>query len=271
MRSSAALHSFEVLRRETLARDTYRMALSCAVAETIRPGQFVEIAVPGDASHILRIPLSFSRADARGGVLELIFAVVGEGTARLAAMEPGDASTLVGPLGNGWSVPEGTRRVLLVAGGAGLPPIMAAARMLAEGDIGFDAVASARTAELLITAGIDEIRTLTPSTLCDCGRRVRVTTDDGTGGERGFATDAMASLMDERTYDLVLTCGPTPMMHAVAELARERGVAAQVSLERMMGCGFGACSCCNVEMADGSMKLCCQDGPVFDAEEVAWR
>ena len=89
-------------------------------------------------------------------------------------------------------------------------------------------------------------------------------------GRRGFTTDALSELLAAGGYDVVYACGPEVMMAGVARLCREAGVACRVSMERMMCCGFGACGTCNVAMADGSYKSCCKDGPVFDAEEVAW-
>ena len=97
-----------------------------------------------------------------------------------------------------------------------------------------------------------------------------VTTDDGSAGRRGFTTDALAELLANSDYDVVYTCGPEVMMAGVARLCHEAGVACRVSMERMMCCGFGACGTCNVAMVDGTYKSCCKDGPVFDAEEVAW-
>ena len=111
---------------------------------------------------------------------------------------------------------------------------------------------------------------MTAGEVCDCERRVVVCTDDGTLGLNGFTTDGMKELIETRAYAQVYTCGPNVMMAGVAKLAAEHGCDCQVSLERMMGCGFGACSCCNVTLVGGGYALCCQDGPVFDAKEVAW-
>ena len=264
-----ALHEFVVKANEPVAQDTYRLLIEAPeLARTIAAGQFMNLQVPGDASHILRIPLSFSCADAAAGTVELVYAVVGEGTARLAAMAPGQRSTLTGPSGTGWRVPEQPGRVLLVAGGVGLPPVIAAARMLAAAGVGFDAVVGARDAAHLYERGVDELRGMVPDQLCDCARRVLVTTDDGSAGIRGFVTQAVEPLLAERTYAQLMACGPAPMLRGVAELADAAQLPCQVSLERLMGCGFGACSCCNVELAAGGYALCCQDGPVFDAKEV---
>ena len=263
-------HPFEVLSNEEVARDVFRMRCATPVASELAPGQFVNIAVPGDGSRILRIPLSFSRADAKSRMLELCYAVVGEGTARLSAMRPGDSSTMVGPCGRGWWMPTTSGRALLVAGGLGLPPVVACARMLAEHGIGFDVIAGSQTARRHVEPLLEELRGMPPEKGCDCQRKVIVCTDDGTLGLSCFPTDAMADLIADRPYAQVYTCGPQTMMRGVAEIAMKRSIACQVSMERMMGCGFGACSCCNVGLAEGGYALCCKDGPVFEAREVAW-
>ena len=186
---------------------------------------------------------------------------MGDGTRRLAGMAPGARSTAVGPCGNPWPLVEGARRACVVAGGVGVTPVVACARMLAAAGVALDAVVGAQTAGRLW--GTDVLRGLGAD-------EVVVTTDDGTAGRAGFTTDALAELLAANAYDVVYACGPEPMMAGVARICREAGVACRVSMERMMSCGFGACATCNVAMADGTYKSCCKDGPVFDAEEVAW-
>lgn len=264
----ANVHEFEVVENKCVADGIWRMRCNTTLSGLLRPGQFVNVDVPNDASHILRIPLSFSKADAKNNELELVYAVVGEGTKRLSAMCVGDTSTMVGPCGNGWSLPKSDGRSLLVAGGVGLPPIMACARMLAEKGIGFDVIVGAQTASRHVEPILDELRALPMQQGCDCARTLVLTTDDGTRGMRGFVTTAMQDMLAERSYATCYSCGPNIMMRGVAELAHSQNIACQVSLERMMGCGFGACSCCNVELVGGGFALCCSDGPVFDASEV---
>lgn len=258
----AGLHDFTVVSNEPVAEGLCRVVLSAPdLAFRLEPGQFVELAVPGDASQVLRIPLSFSHADAKTGTIEIVYALVGDGTRRLSRMAHGDASTVVGPCGSGWRVREGQGRSVVVAGGVGVTPVVACARLLAEGEVPFDAVLGAQTAA----------RLWGERALAELGAAsVRVTTDDGTAGRAGLTTDALADLLADGGCDTVYACGPEPMMAGVARLCREAHVSCQVSMERMMGCGFGACSACNVAMAAGGYKSCCKDGPVFDAEEVAW-
>ena len=262
MTAGLGVHDFTVVSNEPVADGLVRIVLRAPeLAAALAPGQFVNVHVPGDASQILRIPLSFSHADAASGTVEIVYAVVGDGTRRLSEMAAGEASTAVGPCGSPWPAVEGAGRACVVAGGVGITPIVACARMLAASDVAFDAVVGAQTAGKLW--GTDVLEGLGAGT-------VAVTTDDGTAGRRGFTTDALADLLVEKDYDVVYTCGPEVMMAGVARLCREAGVACRVSMERMMCCGFGACGTCNVAMADGTYKSCCKDGPVFDAEEVAW-
>ncbi len=258
-------HEFVVRGNERAAEGIWRLVIESPVAGQLAPGQFMNLRVPGDGSHILGIPLSFKGANAQAQTVELLYAVVGEGTRRLSQMVAGQSSTLVGPCGRGWWLPEGEGRALLVAGGIGLPPVLAAARMLADAGIGFDAIAGSRTADMVLSDDIEDL-----ARLAGADGRVITCTDDGTAGRRGFVTEAMGELLRERAYAQAYACGPNVMMAGVARLADEHGVACQVSMERMMGCGFGACSCCNVALVAGGYALCCTDGPVFDAREVAW-
>lgn len=269
-RPSVTQYDFEIVESREAAQGVWQLLIRSDVARAIQPGQFMNLRVPGDGSHILRIPLSFAQADRDRGLVDLAFAVVGEGTERLSRMRVHDRSTLVGPCGNGWHLPDTAGRALLVAGGVGLPPIVAAAQMLSKAGIGFDVVVGARTGAAHVERLLELLRRLPVEGSCDCPRRVLVTTDDGTLGIAGFTTEAIPSLLSERAYAQAYACGPQPMMAGVARLAAGHGIACQVSMERMMGCGFGACSCCNVPLVSGGYALCCQDGPVFDAGEVAW-
>lgn len=260
-----AQYDFTVLSNERVAKGIWRMLIDSKVASLLLPGQFVNLNVPGDGSHILKLPFSFARCDASARTIEMFYAVVGEGTERLTQMILGSSSTLLGPCGKGWSLPAAEGRALLVAGGIGLPPIEAAAHMLADAGVPYDVVAGARTAAVLLADRAEGLAT-TSDEQC----RVVTCTDDGSAGFAGYTTQAAARLVAERSYAQIYTCGPNVMMAGVARLAREHDIACQASLERMMGCGFGACSCCNVALAKGGYALCCTDGPVFDAEEVAW-
>lgn len=257
--SPARVHDFTVVSNEPIADGIFKLVVSApACAAALKPGQFVNIAVPGNAMSLLRVPLSFAAADAQAGTIEIWYAVVGDGTERLSHMAAGDTSTLLGPGGRGWGAPAGCARALLVAGGIGVPPVLCLARELAAAGVAVDVVFGAATAAKLV--GEAEARVLGAG-------EVRVCTDDGTAGHHGFVTDPARELLAAHAYDYVATCGPAPMMERVAGLAKEAGVFCEASLERMMSCGFGACNTCNVQTVDG-MKGACMCGPVFDASKV---
>ncbi|MDY2777596.1 MAG: dihydroorotate dehydrogenase electron transfer subunit [Collinsella sp.] len=260
--SPARMHDFTVVSNERIADGVFSLVIEAPrLASALKPGQFVNVRVPGNAMSLLRIPLSYASADPGKGTVEIWYAVVGEGTRRMSAWEPGFSSDLLGPGGHGWSAPADCRRALLVGGGIGVPPVLCLARDLASRGVSFDACIGAASFGKLV--GAPEF------TEAGCGV-LRVATDDGTGGpavHHGFVTEPVAELLASGDYDYVATCGPAVMMKRVAELAAASGVYCEASLERMMSCGFGACNTCNVETVDG-MKGACMCGPVFDATKV---
>ncbi len=228
-----------------------------AVARAARPGQFVMLA-PGPAEPLdpfLNRPFSIHRVPDEDS-LELLFAVVGRGTARLAAQPPGATLRLLGPLGRGFDPPaEGP--VWLLAGGLGIAPL----RFLGERLAG-------RPVRLLYGAGTAEALVSTAGLAC----RVELATDDGTAGRRGPATELLAAALAElpeaeRARAYVAACGPEPMLAAAAGLCRRAGVRAEVSLEAHMACGTGACMGC-ARPIGGRPQRVCAEGPVFDAREV---
>lgn len=259
--SAARLHDFEVVVNEPVAQGVRRLVVRAPkLAGQLKPGQFLSIKVPGDTTQLTRLPFSYSHADAQAGTVEVVYAVVGDGTRRLSQMAPGATSTLLGPGGHGWRWPTGARRALVVAGGIGITPIVAAAEALGQAGIGFDAVVGALSADRLW--GVERLHELGAAD-------VRVTTDDGSAGTRGLVTAEVVPMLGAGPYDVALTCGPEPMMHAVADACDAVGVPCMVSMERMMTCGFGACATCVVQTTAGNVGAC-MGGPVFEARRVVW-
>jgi dihydroorotate dehydrogenase electron transfer subunit len=258
--SPARKYACSVALSEEVAPGAVRMRLACPeLAASIEPGQFFNLHVPGDASEILRLPFSWSNKSVEEGWVEFVFLVVGRGTQRLAALPVGTPTTLLGPAGHGWQVPQGAKRALLVAGGSGVVPLLPQARALVAAGVQVDFVEGAPYAARVLYEG----------EIVAAGAAFHLSTDDGSRGYAGFATGPAAELLAANAYDVVCTCGPEPMMRAVAKLAAEAGVPCQVSMERLMGCGFGACTTCLVDTVDGR-KGACKDGPVFDAERIVW-
>lgn len=230
-----------------------------------RPGQFVAVATGDTGAQILRRPFSLFTADRSSGQASLLFSVHGPTSQTLARYVPGDLVDLIGPLGGRVFTPDarpGVRHIL-VGGGYGVPPLVFLAETIrdAEPDADVVFVSGARSQEFLVgTEGLESI-----------GVSVRMCTEDGTCGLHGRVTDALPALLADRERSVcVYTCGPLPMMRAVAELALAAGAACQVSMEVFMPCGIGICMGCAVPRTDGTYARGCFDGPVFDAREVVW-
>lgn len=253
-----ALEAVSVLANEQLAEGVGLIALHAPhTAARVAAGQFVHVRVAQDSELLLRRPFSVHRA--AGDRIEILYQVLGAGTLRLAEKVPGDVMDLVGPLGRGWDMPDGISRALLVGGGLGVAPLGMLVERLAEKGVAVTVALGAPTAERILARDLFE----------RVARRVVTTTDDGSVGERGFVTMAVERLLAEERFDLVYACGPEVMQQRVAALGIAAGVRCQVSLERLMACGIGACLSCVVTTLDG-LRRACVDGPVFDAEEVVW-
>lgn len=224
------------------------------------PGQFVEVRVDRSPGTFLRRPISINYVDRVNNELWLLVAMVGEGTRQLASLEKGDLLNVVGPLGHGFSVQSGertVREVLLVGGGVGVAPLLYQGAFLKSMGGKPVFLLGARTAKDLLM--LDEFRKY---------GEVYVTTEDGSEGERGFVTQH--SILQKQKFDLIQTCGPTPMMRAVARYAYQQGIDCEVSLENMMACGLGACLCCVEKTTEGNLCVC-KEGPVFNIKRLLWQ
>ncbi len=270
-----------------------------------QPGQFVQVDVsslglpaedriPADLRDVsqrnilLRRPFSFAEVTAGRDktAAELLYCMLGPASMRLTTLGRGDALSFIGPLGRGFSVPPGKRLALLVVGGMGAPPIRCLAKLLKADYPGIDVIAfvGAKTAASLPFEGqFDEMPERIDSFIpafAKFGIPSAVTTDDGSAGRRGFITERLAQWLDDQRDGspdgtIIYACGPEAMLAATARLAAERNIDCQVSMERRMACGIGVCQSCAVECrVEGSdetvYKLCCQDGPVFDARTVVF-
>ncbi|MBR5688956.1 MAG: dihydroorotate dehydrogenase electron transfer subunit [Prevotella sp.] len=224
----------------------------------MRPGQFVEVRVDGSPTTFLRRPISINFVDEERNELWLLVAMVGDGTRRLAELNTGEKLNCVLPLGRGFSLPESPeQRFLLVGGGVGTAPLLLLGREIARlgGEPTF--LLGARTeTDLLELEYFNKYG------------RVCVTTEDGSAGERGFVTDH--SVLQNERFDQICTCGPLPMMKAVAAYASRVGTPCEASLENLMACGVGACLCCVEKTVRGNLCVC-TEGPVFNTKELLWQ
>ena len=220
------------------------------------PGQFVEVRVDASPTTFLRRPISINFVDRANNELWLMVAMVGDGTRRLGQLKAGDTVNCVLPLGNTFTMPVAGEKVLLVGGGVGVAPLLY-----------LGAVLKAQGCEPTFLLGGRSKKDLLELELFEQYGRVLVTTEDGTMGEKGFVTNH--SVLGEQ-FDRICTCGPTPMMKAVARYASAHGVVCEASLENMMACGLGACLCCVEKTTEGNLCVC-KDGPVFNIKRLLWQ
>jgi dihydroorotate dehydrogenase electron transfer subunit len=220
----------------------------------VYPGQFAEVEVPGSHEVFLRRPLSVHKADIAAGTISFYVKIVGKGTKRLAELLPGERVSVVYPLGNHFTITD-SGKVLLVAGGTGVAPMLMLARALHQ--------AGAKPTLLIGGRRATDIHI---SEEYEAVAEVHCTTEDGSKGVKGMVTDHPL-LKEGFDFTRILTCGPDPMMKALARIAREKGVICEASLENTMACGFGACLCCVVKTTGGHICVC-TEGPVFDSRNL---
>lgn len=222
-----------------------------------QPGQFAQVAIPHSANTFLRRPISINWTDTGRNELWLLVRRAGTGTATLCGLRDGEELNLILPLGNGYTV-QGLQglNVLLIGGGVGVAPLLLLGRALKDQGANVRFLIGARSQSDLLE--LDMFRAIAPT---------HVSTEDGSMGEPGFVTQH--SILRE-PVDNIACCGPLPMMKAVAQIARTRGVACEVSLENMMACGMGACLCCVEDTADRGNVCVCTEGPVFNIKRLKW-
>ena len=249
------LEKYRVIRKETLAKECYRLVIRCPeIANKAVAGQFAHVRADG---FMLRRPISICEVDRESGTLTLVFEVRGEGTKVIAELREGDLIDMIAPLGNGFTLEEG-KKVVLIGGGIGTPPMLQCAKFYKENAT---VITGFRNASAVILQD-DFKRT---------GANVILCTDDGTAGEKGFVTAALRRVLESEGADLICACGPNGMLKGVVALANEFGVECEVSLEERMGCGVGAClvcACKSVKNGEAYYARVCKDGPVFDSKEV---
>ncbi len=221
------------------------------------PGQFVEVRVDGSPATFLRRPISIHFVDRARNELWLMVAMIGDGTRQMGRLQAGDTLNCVLPLGNAFTMPAAKdEKVLLVGGGVGVAPMLYLGSALHAQGIQPTFLLGGRTAQDLLELD-----------LFNRYGRVCVTTEDGSLGEKGFVTNH--SVLNEH-FDRICTCGPTPMMKAVAHFAKEHDITCEVSLENLMACGLGACLCCVEKTTEGNLCVC-KEGPVFNIHRLLWK
>ena len=286
-----------VLEHKKVAPGHFILKLSSSqISQSARPGQFVQILCDDSLEPLLPRPFSFLDVDKKS--FSILYHVVGKGTAILAKKAKGDTLSVLGPCGNGFEfekngkclsadalvaekIENGSgkeKKIILVGGGVGIPPLYHAAKELIQNKFpkkNIHIFLGARDKSLLLCER--EFRAL--------GVHLHLSTDNGSKGHRGFITDLLsnrlssilpaskASVGRHPLSSILFTCGPTPMMKAVAGIAQQFSIPCQVSVEVPMACGFGACLGCAVTVKDRDTHryaIACCEGPVFRGEELLW-
>lgn len=266
------------LENRQIADSTWKISIAAPeFAARVESGKFVMLRLAAGDDPLLGRPFAIYDADKTSGRVEVVYAVVGKGTTRLTTLRPGDPIRLWGPLGNGWAEAlcgQTPKNLVLVAGGVGNAPFyllikeqLESAKKDPVNAPKITYVFGARSAERL--SCVEEFRAL--------GVDVRLATEDGSAGTKGFVTDVFPEILPDDVAPegvRLLCCGPHPMLKAVAKYSEARGFECWTSLESPMACGLGICFSCVVDWKtdDGTWdyKRTCADGPVFDASRLRW-
>jgi len=247
----------KVLTNRTINKSYYVLEIEIPQgAKDILPGQFVEILVEDSKSTFLRRPISIYNVNIERNSMELLIQIVGDGTRQLAKLKKGDFVDIMYPLGKSFSIIKSGTKALLVGGGVGVAPLLYLAKNLKDNGVEPHILLGGRTYENIIETDNFEKYA-----------KVYVSTEDGSQGEKGLVTQH--SIMQDASFDMIYSCGPDPMMRAVAKVASNNNTNCEVSLENMMACGIGACLCCVTPTTSGHQCVC-SDGPVFNTKVLEW-
>ena len=227
-----------------------------------QPGQFVNLVIPQRPDLFLRRPFSVAKTDPENNLLYIVYRIVGEGTQAMADLKVGTKVDLMGPLGTGWHLPESPGNSLLIGGGCGVAPLWGLAEYIASKGGHVYSVLGFQSQDKVF--GEDVFQAIDAD--------ITVTTDDGSYGSAGFVCDNLDACLIQ-PIDRAYVCGPMPMVKTVIPRLLEKNIEGEVSLEEVMGCGFGVCLSCVTEIEqEGRIhkQRICTEGPVFSIKEVKW-
>lgn len=247
-----------VAEQKKLAEGIYSMwLLAEEIAVQAKPGQFISV-YSNDKSRVLPRPISICEIDREQGKLRIVYRVVGKGTEEFSKALAGDTFEILGPLGNGFPLEKAKgKRVLMVGGGIGVPPMLQTAK---EAEAKAVIVSGYRNSDLFLKEELENAGSL------------YIATEDGSVGTKGNVLDAIRE--NDIQADVMFACGPTPMLRALKQYAEEKNMPCWISMEEKMACGIGACLACvcqskNVDAhSHVHNKRICKDGPVFLSTEV---
>lgn len=225
----------------------------------IHPGNFAQLHINTKPDVFLRRPISILDVDYKERIVSFYIKAIGKGTRHLGTYKKGDKVNIIYPLGNAFSIPEKAKKVLMIGGGSGIAPFILLGKELKERSISATILLGGRTKnDILLTEEFGKYA------------NVLITTEDGSLGEKGRVTDHSIFKQKDFDFDMIHNCGPDPMMKAIAQIAINKNISCEASLENMMACGFGACLCCVTPTDKGNLRVC-MEGPVFNVKNLRWQ
>jgi dihydroorotate dehydrogenase electron transfer subunit len=253
-----------ITENKNLAPGYYQLTvLAPEVAAIAKPGQFIQIRVAASESNdpLLARPISIFSINEATASISLIYKVVGRGTGILAVLKPGEILEILGPVGNGFLIPDDAENVALIAGGVGMPPLFCLTEYLKRVDY--------QRKVSLFYGGRSGSDLLELDRWTQTGVKLYTATEDGSHGYQGLVTEIFLAEHHHEKFDFLAACGPQPMLQAVQKIALAERITGQLSLEAHMACGVGACLGCTCKTNQGYQRVCV-DGPVFPLHEVTW-
>ena len=254
----------KLLKKEELTPGIFKFSVQAdEIVNTAKPGNFIEIRVNDDIEPFLRRPISIYNMEKEKGILEFIFQVKGKGTTILSKRNEGELIDIVGPLGFGTFKYSSYENLAVIGGGIGVFPLYELAKNAKNENKNVNTYLGFRNKDLVVLE--DEFKQVST--------QLTITTDDGSYSQKGFAIDFLKKDIEAGKIDSIYACGPLPMLRAVRELALEKNIPCQISLEERMACGLGVCLGCAVKTAKSSKEApeywhVCKAGPVFQAKDV---
>ena len=254
----------KLLKKEELKPGIFKFSVQAdEIIKTAKPGNFIEIRVNDDIEPFLRRPISIHNMDRENGILEFIFQEKGKGTKILSAKMEGELIDIIGPLGFGTFKYTNYERLAVIGGGIGVFPLYELAKCAKTENKSVNTYLGFRNKDLVVLEGEFE----------KVSDNLTLTTDDGSYEQKGFTIDFLKKDIEDGKIDCIYACGPLPMLKAVRELAIEKNIPCQISLEEKMACGLGVCLGCAVKTATSPKEApeywhVCKAGPVFEAKNV---
>ena len=254
----------KIIKKEEIIKNIFKFKIEAKeIVKNANPGQFIEIKVNDSIEPFLRRPISIYNMDKNLGILEFIFQVKGKGTALLATKQEGDLIDIIGPLGKGIFNFLEYNNIAIIGGGIGVFPLYELAKEANTNSKEINTYLGFRNKDFVLLE--KEFKKVSNNLI--------ITTDDGSYSNKGFAIDFLRRDIDEKKIECIFACGPLPMLKAIKNLASEKNIPCQISLEELMACGLGVCLGCAVKKATSSNENpqymhVCKAGPVFDANDV---